>query len=121
MHSVNPKTLVLIAIAASSFAFGFFDFIGVMRRSGEMAILILQIGLVFAWYVLDSNHRNYKRTLMLNFGVVALAGFALPYYLFRSRGVKGGFIALALFMVGLLGIAAFGIAGQYSAYFLLKS
>lgn len=45
----------------------------------------LALGLIFAWYHMDSVQRSYKRSMLLNVGVVALAVVALPYYVIRSR------------------------------------
>jgi apolipoprotein N-acyltransferase len=47
--------------------------------------------LCFCWYRLDSEQRQYRRTVLLNVGVIALAAVAIPYYVVRSRppGQKG--------------------------------
>jgi len=41
--------------------------------------------LMFSWYYCDSRARAFRRSRSLDFGVVALALVAVPYYLVRSR------------------------------------
>jgi hypothetical protein len=54
--------------------------------------------LIFLWYHADSSAREYKRSLWLNMCVIAITMFALPYYFFRSRGLKKGLITTALML-----------------------
>ena len=77
--------------------------------------------LIFLWYWLDTNERGYRRSVWLNFGVVALALFALPYYFFASRGAKQGSIALGLFVLALPASGLLVIAGQYAMYYAVQS
>jgi peptidoglycan/LPS O-acetylase OafA/YrhL len=75
----------------------------------------LAIGLIFAWYHMDSTLRSYRRTALLNIGVIVVAVIALPYYIVRSRekGHKGkdvmkliGFFGLFLLSGAFGGILA---------------
>jgi hypothetical protein len=75
--------------------------------------------LCFSWYRLDSEQRQYRRSALLNVGVVALAVFAIPYYVVRSRppGQKarallrlGGFVLL-LIAVSFCGAVIFSLLG----------
>ena len=70
--------------------------------------------LCFYWYRLDSEARMYRRTALLNVGIVMFAILAVPYYLVRSRpaGQKGrallrlaGFCALLVVAAGVGGVA----------------
>jgi len=77
--------------------------------------------LLFIWYRIDSEQRSYKRSPWLNVCIIAVAIIALPYYFFRSRGLKGGALATsAMLLVFVLG-GALTTAGQYSAYYGLQS
>jgi hypothetical protein len=73
--------------------------------------------LSFFWYRLDSDQRQYPRTMPLNVGVVALGLFVIPYYLVRSRpaGQRGrallrlaGFVLL-MFVVSMIGMALYDL------------
>jgi hypothetical protein len=121
---MSSKNYVLVAIAVASFVCGVvgqYFYPEALQRPSDFWFLGLFAFLIFAWYVFDTNQRAYRRTPMLNVCVVALAGIALPYYFFRSRGAKGGFIALALFVLAFLGSSALTIAGEYFAYHALQS
>jgi hypothetical protein len=65
----------------------------------------------------NSNQRGYARSPWLSVGVVALSVVAVPYYFFRSRGARGGFIALGLFLICLLFFGVLSTAGQYTTYY----
>jgi hypothetical protein len=54
----------------------------------------------FCWYHVDTNERNYQRTIFLNIGIIGFGFIAFPYYFFRSRGLKKG--ALATFWLLIL-------------------
>ena len=77
--------------------------------------------LAFQWYWLDSELRGYRRSIPLNVSVVALAGIALPYYLFRSRGVKGGFVGVGLLVLLFVVAAALIGVGQLTVYYFWQS
>ena len=49
---------------------------------------------VFWWYHADSTERNYKRPIWLNIAMVGITILGLPYYLFRSRGLRSGALAI---------------------------
>jgi hypothetical protein len=71
----------------------------------------LAMGLIFAWYHMDSTLRSYKRTVLLNIGVIVVAVIALPYYIVRSRekGHKGKDVMKLIGFFGLILLSgAFG-------------
>lgn len=74
--------------------------------------------LIFAWYRIDSEQRSYKRSTWLNICVVALAIFAMPYYFFRSRGVRGGLVASGVFLLAFVGSIFLTGAGHFAVYAL---
>ena len=107
------QTLALLV--AATFVFGVVDAREVERgiQAGGWGILctVLFSFLSFYWYRLDSETHRYRRTPLLNVGIVMLAIVAVPYYLVRSRpaGRKGrallrlaGFCVL-LFCAGVSG------------------
>lgn len=69
----------------------------------------------FAWYVGDSNRRNYQRNLLLNICIIGFGLIALPYYFFRSRGLKGGLQATLVLIGVLITWAVALIAGEQLA------
>mgnify|MGYP000370758475 CR=1 FL=1 len=77
--------------------------------------------LVFSWYYLDSNNINYKRGIFLNTSVIGLTLFALPYYFFRSRGLKVGALYTTLFIVAVAVWFGVGTAGSYVIYHVIQS
>ena len=83
----------------------------------EVASTLVFSFLIFYWYRLDSEARLYRRTALLNVGIIMFAIAAVPYYLVRSRpaGQKGrallrlaGFGALLL-VAGAAGGVAYGL------------
>lgn len=65
--------------------------------------------LAFYWYRLDSEARRYRRTRLLNTGVVAFAFAAMPYYLLRSRP-RGERLGDVLRFLGFLVLLALAMA-----------
>jgi len=121
---MNSKTIVLLILAVLAFltgALGQYIAPGQPYPPTEMAFILAGSALVFAWYLIDTQQRSYKRTVWLNIGVVGLALVALPYYFFRSRGAKSGLVATGLFLLMLLASFAFTSAGQYAIYYGLQS
>jgi hypothetical protein len=56
---------------------------------------------LYWWYHLDKAERDYRAGPLMNVGMVAAVIVALPIYLVRSRGWKGGVRANAVAAVGL--------------------
>jgi len=77
--------------------------------------------LIFWWYYADSIQRGYKRTPWLNIGVVTMAALALPYYFFRSRGLKRGALATLTMLGAFIVSGVLALGGQYATYFALQS
>jgi hypothetical protein len=82
----------------------------------QVAVAIVNSFLVFVWYRNDSITRSFWPPRLLS---VALAGatiIALPYYLFRTRGFKGGVSAVGLL---LLSVVLFGMWVGLVQYFVM--
>jgi len=121
---MKPKNLVLIAGAALSFIVGAVDqyvFPGSANTPFDIASLFLFAFLIFWWFRLDTRDRGFNRTSGLTLAVVALAAIALPYYFFKSRGAKGGFVALGCFLLAIVASGLLTVAGQYATYFSLQA
>jgi hypothetical protein len=112
-------TSLLIALA-------FFDGMVQQFARGTHALLLqsgipygfVAIAVVYVWYRGDAEQRGYRRSPLLNVMVIALALIALPYYLFRSRGLSRGAAATGIFLAVIVASSALGMAGGYLAYFL---
>jgi hypothetical protein len=58
---------------------------------------LISVFLIFLWFRLDAASRNYPRGPLLSVAVIAIAAIAIPYYLFRSRGLRSGSVATLVF------------------------
>ncbi|MCS0612571.1 hypothetical protein NX783_07425 [Massilia kyonggiensis] len=112
------KKHVLTLLVALTLVFGVVDAremeLGVQSNGWAVLSTVLFSFLSFCWYRLDSDARHYRRTALLNVGIVMIAIFAVPYYLVRSRpaGQKGrallrlaGFCLVLVASAGLGGVA----------------
>ncbi|MGY1426505.1 hypothetical protein [Lysobacter sp. A289] len=121
---MRSKILVLLALAVAAFISGAADqyfYPGVITPPSAFAFAVVGGLLIFAWYRLDSDQLGYRRSPWLNVGVVGLSLLALPYYFFRSRGVKRGTVASVVFIAALLLLGVIGSAGQYATYYGLQA
>jgi amino acid transporter len=87
----------------------------------DLAFGLIGVALIFIWYRLDAEEREFRRSAVLNTMVVAVAFIALPYYLFRTRGLSKGAIATGLLVVAVLMYTALQYGGAYAAYYLSRS
>lgn len=101
----SPKETVLVLLALVSFSSGataaYFDPYNPWPPYLVIFNLIMA-SLLFVWYHLDSTERSYKRSRILNVGIVLLPIIAMPYYLIRSRGIKKGSIATCVFILAII-------------------
>jgi hypothetical protein len=82
----------------------------------DIPFMLVAAFLLFFWFRLDSDERGYKRSPLLNVGVIALAVIVLPYYFFRTRGFARGLAASAIFLfVGIM-YSLLQYVGVYLAY-----
>lgn len=100
---MNPNHVLIALLVFGAVLSGYLEFLE-MRRIPEPEIvrvgsMIAFSVLTFAWYKFDSDIRGYKRTPLLNVGVVALGLFAVPYYLIRSRE-RGHRLKAVIFFIG---------------------
>ncbi len=121
---MNTKHLLLIALALISLltgATGQYFYPGYEIPQSDLWFLPIIVFLIFWWYRLDSMEHAYKRSPWLNFGVIAITILALPYYFLRSRSVKSGFFAIALFLIAIVTFGFLMWAGECAVYYGLQS
>lgn len=82
----------------------------------DILFTIVGVFLLFFWFRLDSDERSYKRSPLLNVGVIALAVVVLPYYFFRTRGFARGLAASLVFLVAGVMYSLLQYVGVYLAY-----
>jgi uncharacterized membrane protein YoaK (UPF0700 family) len=85
---MQPKHVLgaLLALALVSGMVDASEAVHGVRTSGwDVASAVLFSFLNFWWYRLDSDVRLYRRSSMLNVGIIAFGIVAIPYYLARSR------------------------------------
>ena len=121
---MSRKTTVLLCIAGCAFLSGALSqylYPGRSQTPVDYWFVFVFTLLIFAWYFIDTEQRSYPRTKFLNFFVIAVAAFALPYYFFRSRGFRGGFIALGSAILMMFGLGILSLAGGYATYYGLQT
>ena len=119
---MNPKTAVLLTLASMQLLGGAIaQFFYQKHTQTPVAVPVALVSacafLSFLWYRLDAEQRSYKRTYLLNIGVVGIGLIAFPYYFFSSRGAKGGFVATLLFALFLVGTFLLSWAARYVVFF----
>ena len=66
--------------------------------AGSVLVVIhalVALAIVFVWFLRDAKARGYRASIVLKLAMPVFTIAALPYYLFRSRGLAGGLRALA--------------------------
>jgi CDP-diglyceride synthetase len=96
MKAKSWAAVAFIALGAVAGAVAQYFYSNQTMAPSDLWLLPVFVFLVFLWYRMDASERSYRRSLWLNLSIVGLALVALPYYLFRSRGAKGGAIATLL-------------------------
>ena len=115
----NPKLVVFGALMLSALLSGIArQFMAPNEVVAPIDILFMVVGafLLFLWFRLDSDERNYRRSPLLNVGVISLAIVVLPYYFFRTRGFARGFGASVLFLIAGIVYSLLQYAGSYLSY-----
>jgi len=72
---------------------------GQVLPPSSFAIDVVVLFIIFAWYRRDSDSRGYKRSLLSSAMVIGLGIVALPYYFFRTRGLRRGALATLIFLL----------------------
>jgi hypothetical protein len=117
-----PKTGYFVV---GALAFGFVDgVIAMLMYPGQVlppssfAIDVIVLLITFAWYRLDSDSRDYKRSLLSSAMVIGAGIFALPYYFFRTRGLRRGALATLIFLLIATAYSVLSYLGQRAVFAL---
>src|SRR2546422_1712213 len=113
---MTPKIMALALLGLLSLAGPLIEMgvTGRVESFGKFALAesFISLPLIYWWYHVDKDQRNYKAGPLMNVGVVALTILALPVYFIRSRGWKRGTIAIALAALVLLATFALSELGE---------
>jgi hypothetical protein len=114
-----PKTsyyiLTILTLGFADGAIAYFLFPGQAFAPTSMAVSIAALFLIFVWYRFDSDSRGFRRSPLLSIAVVGVTIFALPYYFFRTRGLRQGALATLVMILVAVGYSAMGYLGQLVA------
>ena len=117
------KKIILILLSIQAFidgALGQYLAPGALYPPSTLPMMLVGALLVFMWYHYDTQELMYRRSAVLNIMVVGITILALPYYFFRSRGLKKGALFTLYFIVA---FAVWGIiqsAGIAATEFLMQ-
>jgi hypothetical protein len=111
-----PNTVYFVA---GTLVLGFVDgatamlmYPGQVLPPSGVAIAFVALYISFAWYRLDSDSRDYRRSLLSSAAVIGVGIFALPYYFFRTRGFRRGALATLIFLLITIGYSVLSYLGQ---------
>lgn len=111
---MSGKIVVLSTLLGLAFVAGLIEHASSHAATVSVVHLFASTALIFAWFYLDARERNYRPSLSLKVFVVGLTVFALPYYLFRSRGGRGGFKAMGMTVLLFIGAMVLYGLGSWS-------
>lgn len=83
-------------------------------------IVILGAHLSFLWYYYDSAQIGFKRPPPLDVAIVLLGIVALPYYFFKTRGLKMGLVFNFAFVLAIYLWSVVEYSGSYFVYILQR-
>ncbi len=94
----REKFIVLIGLTLFWFISSFVNLLAAQEGLAFSVILLLSaigwgVGILF-WCKIDAEERGEELTTGLQIGIVAFGIFALIYYLFKTRGGRGGVSAI---------------------------
>lgn len=89
-------------------------------RAMDVLLSIVMNIFAFAWCRIDSRERGYELHRLFPFAIIIFGFLALIYYLFRSRGFRGGLVStLWLLLYAVLSLAAVMIVALIIVIFLM--
>jgi hypothetical protein len=117
---MSPKTkyfiFVILALGFIDGAIAYYLFPGRPFAPSSFVTAFVVLFFVFWWYRLDSDSRTFRRQPVLSMAILALTIFAIPYYLFRTRGLRQGALATLVFLLVVVGYTALSYLGQLAAW-----
>ena len=79
----------------------------------KISTMLLSTFLIFSWFMYDARENNIFPSGSLKLSVIVLGIVAVPYYIFRYKGLKRGLFSLAKFIGFLIGAIAISfVAGE---------
>ena len=115
-----PNTAYFVAAAL---VLGFADgaiamlvYPGQVLAPSSFVIAIVALYVTFAWYRLDSDSRDYRRSLLSSAAVIGVGIVALPYYFFRTRGLRRGAVATLIFLLVVVAYSLLSYLGQLAVH-----
>ena len=121
---MKRKNVILLVLALISFLSGAVNqyfYPGADFAKSDIPFIFLSLFLLFYWYHLDAIEHGYRRSVFLNISVILIAALAMPYYFFRSRGFKRGFISTIGFFATIVLFNFITLGGQYATYYGLQT
>ncbi len=135
MFSTEKRRLLFIYLPAFILV-SLIASIAIDELAGENRVMdiVMSLGLnisAFAWCRMDSRERGYDLHRFFPFAIIIFGFLALLYYLFRSRGFRGGLIATgwlilyvvlclaAVILVGLIIVTVLLLTGLVSSEALI--
>ena len=117
---MKPKTVALAGVLLTGLVSGAFDVVferagGTARLIAEVGPLIVGLAFIFMWLHYDGLQVGYRRSALLNIGIVALGIVFIPVYLYRSRppGARGPmflrFVGICVLWLVVSAIASYGV------------
>ena len=104
--------LLLLYIAALSGMTSYLDARRIAEPQWSVVVTsLIASSLIFWWYWADSTSRSYRRSPLLNVAIVAIAFFAVPYYLLRGPEIGRRFQAVAKMFGFVLLMAGASVVG----------
>jgi hypothetical protein len=87
---VKPLHIALGGVLLTSVLAGLADAllanaVGFLKLVADFGPMVLGLAFLFAWMHFDERRHTYRRSPLLNIGIVALAILFVPVYLIRSR------------------------------------
>jgi hypothetical protein len=114
---MQKPMLPLMLIPVTALAAGVFDYRQLPGGSvASLAFALAVLLLIFCWFHLDTTERHYRRSTMQLGAMLMLPAFALPWYLFRSRGALRGAVAIGKALLLLLAtMSCYGLGSRLAA------
>lgn len=109
-HSTSPAGLLYVFVAVTQFASGIYLASEVEPPPAFTLLYPFAFLWVIGWWLMrDSRERAVKWVFDLGLFLYIAWPFVMPYYLFKTRGVRA-FVTLLLFAVAYLGALFAGMA-----------
>lgn len=111
---------LVFTILSCGFSFRFDD----NPQAAEIVSLCTAVGyglLILMWCKIDSNQRGENLGAGFRFLVVIFGVFALVYYLFKSRGLKQGFMSVAYALLFFIAIVLVGATVSTMLFILFRT